>query len=212
MYEITPGWESYYEELDKDDRREIFENLLEELPDDGHNAFRKEVFEKRYPNPGRRGTQMDMFLLSIVYFPGLYTKRNSLFGSAKRDVEKSCKDMMLDQVPSLSEEEKAILYLELHNAADLYFSTCRDAGYGRKMFGIMAAKDEERLDQACKDAWILAKGIPALGEAVEEMQLFSEAVKDAYFHFEKKAEKRFNEYDEKMKLRMSQQKKGWFGK
>lgn len=212
MYEIPQGWEAYYEELEKDERIEIFEQLLEELPDDGLNAFRKEVHEKRYPNPGKRGTQMDMFLLSIVYFPGIYSKKISVFGNTEKEIGKACKDLMLDRVASLSEEEKAILYLELHNAADLYFFTCNDAGYGRKMFGLVQAKDEERMTQVCSEAWILSKGIPKLGGKVEEMQLFSEAVLDAYYRFDRKAEKRLKAYEELMKQREASGKKGWFSK
>lgn len=212
MYEVTPGWEEYYEEMDKEDRIEIFERLIEELPDDGLNAFRKEVHETRYPKQGKRGPQMDMFLLSMVYFPGMYGKKAFVFGGSVKEINKSCKDMGLDKTPNLSDAEKNILYWEIHNAADLYFSTCRDAGYGRKIFGIVAATDEERMDQACRDAWILSRGIPKAGDKVEEMQVFSDAVIDAYFHFEKKAEKRFVKFEEEMKIKMSQKKKGWFGK
>lgn len=212
MYTIAPGWEAYYDEPDKEERIEIFERLIEELPDDGFNAFRKEVHEKRYPNPGKRGTQMDMFLLDIVYFPGMYAKKIMVFGRTKKEIERSCRDLCLDRTAALSEEEKSILYWEIHNAADLYFSTCRDAGYGRKFFGIMQASDEERMAQACREAWILTKGIPVLGDKVEDMQIFSDAVLDAYYHFDRKAEKRFREYEEMQKQRMSSGKQGWFGK
>lgn len=210
MYEMTPGWEAYYEEFDAEERKEILERLLQELPDDGLHAFRKKVYELRYPNQGKKGRSVDQFLLYIVYAPGLYSKKNSVFYNLDREINKMCKDLGLNQVDSFSEEEKAVLYLEYHNAAELYFSTCRDAGYGRKLFGMVQSDSDDRMMQVCSEAWIVARGIPAVGGKEKEMELFSEAILDSYFHFDKKAEKMFREYEETQKQRVSHKKKGWF--
>lgn len=207
-YEMPPGWEDYYTELDAEERKEIFSRLMEELPDDGLDAFRCEVYERRYPS-GKKAKVKDQFLLYIVYFPGLYAKKTSFFSTVEKEIAKACVDLGLDQVEHLSEKEKAIVYWELHNAADLYFSTCKDAGYGRKLFGMMQSDDDDRMSQVCSEAWILVRGIPQIGNKTAEMQLFSDAVLDAYFHFDKKAERMFSAFDEKQKQRIFTKKKRW---
>lgn len=212
MYHMIPGWEAYYEELEAEERKELFAQLIQELPDDGLHAFRKKLFENRYPAPGKWQSIADRFLLAFVCFPGFYANRTAMFSNVEKEIRKTVKDMGLNEAEQMSEEEKNLLYLELHNAADLYFFTCKDGSYGKKLFGMVQGTDEDRRKQVCEEAWILSKGIQEMTEPMEGLRIFSDAVLDAYFQFDKKAEKMFREYEELQKLRKTAKKKGWFRK
>ncbi|MBQ0000038.1 MAG: hypothetical protein KBT01_00655 [Clostridiales bacterium] len=204
MCQLSADFSAYYDELEYEERKEIFERLLKEVPDDGFHAFRREVHEMRYPKPKRAGSpQIDRFLMNIVYFPGLYMKKISLFSRPDREIKRICKELGLDRADSYSEEQKEILYGEFYNAAALYFDTCRDAGYGRKLFGMVMPGAGDKNMQICSEAWIASTGIPMMGGVEKEMAVFSEAVKNAYFAFDRKAERLFNEYDAQQKQRMN---------
>lgn len=207
MYEITPGWEEYYTTLEMSERKEIFERLIQELPDDGANELRKKMFTNRYPGAGKRGSIVDKYLSFMVFFPGLYERRASIFTRLDKEMEKACETLCLNGSDSYNEAEKAALYLEIRNMADLYFWTCKDGSYGNKIFGVMVSSDEDKVKKACAEAWVCSVGILKASKMEERMKVFSDAVKDAYFAYHKKARVIFETYDAEQRERMLKGKK-----
>ena len=92
------------------------------------------------------------------------------------------------------EEGTAALYWEYRNAARRYFATTASKGYGRKVFGIIAANEEDRKKRSCADAYEMSIGLARRLALDEEMALFSDAVRDEYSCYDAAAAERLEDY------------------
>ena len=88
----------------------------------------------------------------------------------------------------------AALYWEYRNAARRYFATTASKGYGRKVFGIIAANEEDRKKRSCADAYEMSIGLARRLALDEEMTLFSDAVRDEYSCYDAAAAERLEDY------------------
>lgn len=213
MYELTPGWEQYYEEQNPVERKKLLEYLRDTLEDDGANEFRRVVFEKRSKdygnnrNPKNNRNQkkaggsenserlVDRYLWQLVFLPGLYKKRGYFFSNVAKELQSVEEELLLAGFRPLNEAEEAALYWEIRNAADRYFATCSGARYGKKAFGMKLADNEEKRQKACEDAWIISRGLLIHTGKEEEMRVFGDAVRDSYFNYDVNAREMYEEYD-----------------
>ena len=70
MYPEIESWKEFYEELDPDRRKALYEEGLKKLEDDGANAFRAELMKLRYTDPRNASHRVDNFLWQMVILPG----------------------------------------------------------------------------------------------------------------------------------------------
>ena len=86
-----------------------------------------------------------------------------------------------------TKEEARILYWELRNAVRRYFGTLSAPSYGRKLFGTLSAKDDERVARMEEEAWKISYGNASKFDLQEESAPLCSAVDDEYrdyFHSE----------------------------
>lgn len=195
MYELTPGWEEYYEEQSPVRRMELLEHLRDTLEDDGANEFRRVLFEKRHRDPKQKDRLVDRYLWQLVFLPGLYKKRNYFFANVKKELQGVQEELMLAGFRPLKEAEEAALYWDIRNAADRYFATCSGARYGRKMFGMKLAEGDEKRQKACEDAWIVSTGLLIHAQMEKELQILGDAVRDSYFNYDVSGREMYEAYD-----------------
>ena len=70
MYPEIESWKEFYEELDPDKRKALYEGGLKEKEDDGANGLRGEFLELRYTDPRDPKHRVDNFLWQMVILPG----------------------------------------------------------------------------------------------------------------------------------------------
>ena len=58
-YLENEAWRPYYQELDEEKRWKLYEETVNSTEDDGANALRKKLYEKRYTNPKKPGKKTD---------------------------------------------------------------------------------------------------------------------------------------------------------
>ncbi|MDO4633394.1 MAG: hypothetical protein Q4B01_06000 [Eubacteriales bacterium] len=180
MYEQNSEWKEFYEELDPDRREKLLEELLASAADDGANAFRQQLFHKRYTDPKNPKHRIDLFLQQCIYLPVIYRKRKSFMVNVKKEMRLTLEALELKKAEDGSAAEQGVLYAEIRNAAERYFKTCSGSRYGSYLFGLSRAKEEDKERLAAKDAWMMAVGMPRAANLEKEMQLFSDAVHDAF--------------------------------
>ncbi len=181
MYTLETGWEGFYRELDPEKRKTILKDL--EAAGEGDAAiiaFRRQLLEKRYTNPKEPGSKWDLYLQQCAVLPSLYRKRKSVFVNTGRELQRTLAALGLENPEEYSEEEKTALYWEFRNTADRYFKTCSGSKYGSSFLGLSKADDMQKLKLAARDAWEMSEGIARFGKIEKEMQIFCDAVKDAF--------------------------------
>ena len=151
MYEIAESWRSYFEELDPKERLKRF-NLLAGR-EDAFQAFCRTVYGERYHDPKHPERPVDTWLWKFVYLPGLYRRRKWMGRSLKKEMEKTTEELHLAGPETLSDMERAVLYLEFRNAARRYLSTCGGPRYASSFLGMKQATAEEKRARAGRPVW-----------------------------------------------------------
>ncbi len=192
-------WKSYYEEIDPEKRCEIFRQLSGEAEDDSRNVLRKKLFKLRHTDPKRPDRKVDLGVWQMVVLPahlkGIFSMRQATINH----IRESMTIMGMDERVPGDEVADSIIYWEIRNTAKRYLSTCDGPKYARKLFGVMASSDEEKLAKTAKDIWMMTAGVPQKFAMEEEMQIFCDAVKDEFFSISEQAKMEYEDYDAKEK-------------
>lgn len=179
MFKINETWKDYYEELNPEKRKDLLRAHLQE-EDDGANALREALFEKRYTDPRDPGRKVDFFLMQCLILTGVFRSRNFPLVKARMEVEKTRSVLGLENAGLFSEAEEAACYFELRNAARRYFTTCTGTNYGKSLFGLKKSTPSLRRDQALREGINMSVGICRAAGMEEEMRLWIDAVRDAF--------------------------------
>ena len=188
----------YYQELEPKRRKEILEELCASGPDDGANAYRKELFDARHLDTNRPGHEVDRMLFMCVNFIQLCKSARMFKKGARRDVLASMEELLFDRAAQYGEAGKEALYREIRNAAVRYFKTCESSGYNRHLFGLTASGDESRKTRMCRDAWQMSEGLSRRTGLEAEMAEWNRGVLGAFAATGGDAREAFRAYGEKM--------------
>lgn len=180
MEAFTGGLAEYYREIKPAARKRLFTALEAEgaLP-----SMTRRLYELRYADPKAPGNEVDLFLWYYVnlqqYFcaPGLLRKRT------RREIQSCFRKMGLSPDIPRTQEDERVLYWEFRNAACRYFGTFSAPSYGRKLFGALPAKEDERLLRMREDAKKLSFGNAEKYDLVAETDLFRRAIDDEFKEF-----------------------------
>jgi hypothetical protein len=192
MYEQSAKWNMFYQELEPKERQKMFAELQMTEPDDGANELRKKLMDARYKDPKDDTREVDNFLWQCLNLPYLYKRAKVMKFGVQKEVRKGLQDLCLDQAAEYGEAGEKAVYWEVRNAIKRYFSTCTGSHYRRKVFGVMAASEDEKKIQILKDAWQMSYGIAGIIGLEEEMKLYCQAVRDEYSTLDEGAAARFD--------------------
>lgn len=197
MYEQSARWNEYYRELEPIRRRELFEQLCLTEPDDGANAYRRQLFEARHVDPKQPGREVDRFLFNCLSFSQIWASARMFKKHARREVLDALREMHSDRAAEYGEAGERAFYWEIRNAAARYLKTCEGSGYNRALFGMIASGDDSRAERICRDVWRSTDGLAERLDLGDELRVWSRAVQDSYFMSDPGAQRRYNEYCEK---------------
>ena len=197
MYEQSARWNEYYRELEPRRRRELLDRLCMTEPDDGANEYRQLLYRARHVDEKQPGHEVDRFLFSCLSFAQLWSSARMFKKSARREVERSLKEMLADGAAEYGEAGERALYWEIRNAAARYLKTCENTGYNRALFGLIASGDESRADRVCRDVWRMTEGLAERLNLGDQLRVWNRAVRDAYFMSDPGGQRRFEEYRER---------------
>lgn len=206
MYEQDACWNVFYMELEPEKRQEMLEELVKSQPDDGANEYRKILLKRRYNDPKNPTAKVDSYLWQCVNLPFLYKNAKFFTKKNKKELHAIWKETGFDLAEKYGEAGEKALYWEIRNTMKRYFKTCTDKSYGRKIFGLVSANDEERSIRICKDAFSMSYGLAGKLEEEETMAIFNQAVKDEYSLLDDNAVGRFAEYERELALKMKADK------
>ena len=114
-------------------------------------------------------------------------------------MEGTLKELHLEDPDGLSEMERTVLYLEFRNTARRYLSTCRSVNYARKFLGLKKASDQEKLDRACQDIWMVSRGIARAAGLEDPLKLWCDALYDELLDYDPGSGKHYLELEEKFR-------------
>lgn len=192
-------WKEYYEEIDPQKRSELFRKLSEKDGDDEKNTLRKKLFDLRHTNPKKPEKRVDLGVWQMVVMPshlkGIFTFR----GATIKQIKESMTVMGVGERRPGGEMVDSLIYWEIRNTAKRYLATCTGPKYARKLFGVMASSDEEKLVKTARDIWMMTAGVPKKFCMEEEMKIFCDAVKDEFFDLSEQAKIEYKEFEKKKK-------------
>ncbi len=192
MYPEIECWKEFYEELDPDKRKALYEEGLKKQEDDGANAFRAELMKLRYTDPRNPAHRVDNFLWQMVILPGFLRPIYFFKPVGEREVSAVIRELGLEGAEDWDEAKRSAAYWEYRNTADRYLSTCTGPGYAKKFFGVMASSDEEKLAKTARDFYSMAVTVPEKYGREKELELFTRALKDAFTTSSSDAERAWN--------------------
>lgn len=198
MYEIDQAWNSYFDTLDPGERLELLDILAGR--DDGIGKFCLTLWQERYTDPKQPDRKVDTWLFKFVYLPGLFKRRKFLGkGAMRKETEGTLKELHLDAPDSLSEMEQAVLYHEFRNAARRYLSTCKGSNYASRLLGLKKASDQEKLDRACEDIWMVSRGIARAAGMEENLKLWCDALYAELLIYDPNSYRHYSDMEEDFK-------------
>lgn len=197
MYEQSPRWNEYYREPEPRRRRDLLDQLCMTEPDDGANEYRRMLFRARHVDEKQPGREVDRFLFNCLSFVQLWSSAKLFKKHARRETLQALSDMLYDRAQAYGEAGERAFYWEIRNAAARYLTTCRDSGYNRTLFGLVASGDESRADRVCRDIWRMTDGLAECLGLKDALAVWCRAVQDAYFTSDPGAERRYVAYRQK---------------
>lgn len=170
----------YFSEVEPTERKRLYVLLQEEvlLP-----AALERLYKLRYVDPQEPDREVDLFLWHFVnllqYYgaPGLFRQKT------RRAVQETLRALGLEAGNTETEEERRLFYWEYRNAARRYFGTVSAPSYGRKLFGTLAGREDEKLLRMREDARKLSFGNAEKYDLAEESELICRAVNDEFMAF-----------------------------
>ena len=184
MEPLTGILGEYYREVEPSVRKKLYAEMQAagELPE----PIRR-LNELRYVDRTQPGNEVDLFLWHFVNLQQYNGAPGLLRRHTRNEILSALREMGVSPEAHSCPEDEPYLYWELRNAARRYFGTLSAPSYGRKLFGILAAKEDERAPRMREDARKLSYGNAEKYDLSSEMSLFCQAVDDeykAYFHAE----------------------------
>ena len=180
MYSENETLKPYYDELEPEKRRELFEELTAEAEDDGANAFRRELFAKRHTDPKDETKEVDRFLWHIIILPSYQRSASFLSFITRKEIRSMLSALLLENAEQFTGEERSAAYWEYRNAAKRYISTCNGPQYAKKAFGLIESTDEEKLAKTAEDFYKMTVVVPRTFNLVGEMQILTDALRDEF--------------------------------
>ena len=95
MYPEIESWKEFYEELDPDKRKALYEAGLKEKEDDGANGLRGELLALRYIDPRDPKHRVDNFLWQMVILPGFLRPIYFIRALGEREIKGIIRDLGL---------------------------------------------------------------------------------------------------------------------
>ncbi len=188
-YILNEAWSEFYSEVDPAKRREILEKITEEAEDDGANELRASLLKTRHLPPKNAVRDVDNGIWHMIVVPSNLKLQYRLTPGTKGEIKKSMRELGVEAVDKNDPVAVSAVYWEIRNIAKRYFTTCNGPKYARKYFGILQSSDEEKLKKTAEDVWACAEGVPEHYGLVDEMRIFSDAVRDAFFDYYEDGEK-----------------------
>lgn len=180
----TEIWDEYYEETDPEQRKQLLTEGCGMEPDDGLNALRRSLWNLRYTDPKDAGHRIDQMLWQCVNFLCIYKMSRPSFmrTNGQKEIRSAMSTMGFKQAAACGEADSRELYREFRNAAHRYFSVSSNGkAYRKKIFGIVSMSSAESMEKLARDAWRLSEGVKQRFHLEQELELFSQAVKDEFF-------------------------------
>ena len=182
-------WNDYYAELEPSKRRQMFPEILAQVEDDGLGQLRKDLFDLRHTDPKDPSNEVDLFLWEIVVLPAY---KDSMFKKlAKKQMDRTMHNLGFDLAEKYGEKGKTALYWEFRNTAERFLMTCRSSSYGKKFFGFIATDDKDRQLKCTRDIWMMTSLVPRRMGMEKELEVLTEALKDAFFLSDPEAQERY---------------------
>ena len=180
MEQFTGLLGEYYRETEPAARKALYARLQGDaaLP-----PLFGRLYELRYVDPRNPGNEVDLFLWHLVNLQQYNSAPGLLKKKTRQDVLAALRRMGLDTEAPPSPEEEPYLYWELRNACRRYFGTFTAASYGRKLFGVLAGKEEEKSARMREDARKLSYGNAEKFDLKAETALFCRAVDEEFMAF-----------------------------
>ncbi len=198
MYEQNARWNEYYRELEPEKRKEQLDLLCMTEPDDGANEYRLTLFKVRYEDENIPDKYVDRFLFQCVNFIQIYRGAKLFKRNSRKEVERTLKELHFGDAALYGEAGTRALYWELRNTAARYFETCRSAGYGRALFGLLKSNEVSKIERSAADAFKMSLGLATRLEMQDSLRVWNEAVHDAYLAFDTQAGKSWQDICRKM--------------
>ncbi len=184
MEAFTGMLAEYYHEVEPVARKKLFAAMAAEgaLP-----PMTQRLYELRYKDLKAPDKEVDLFLWYYVNLQQYFSAPRLLWKKTRRDIRAIFRQMGLSPDEPRTQEDERVLYWEFRNAARRYFGTFSASSYGRKLFGALPAKEDERLLRMREDARKLSVGNAEKYDLAAETELFCLAIDDEfkeYFHSE----------------------------
>ena len=170
----------YYQEVEPAIRKKLYAELK---GDPSLPPVFVRLYELRYVDKQNPGNEVDLFLWHFVNLLQYHGAPELLKKKTKKDIVAVFQQLGLDPAALRTAEDERVLYWEYRNAARRYFGTFSAASYGRKLFGLRAAKEDEKLYRMRSDARKLSFGNAEKFDLTAETALFCRAVDDEYMAF-----------------------------
>ena len=167
----------YFEEINPEKRYKILEGELKGEPE--YDTL-MEIWHLRFgKDPKGRA---DGFLRQFVELSILPPK--SMFPAKRRaEVLKMMAKAGIGTKLTEERQSKHLLYRELRNTFHRYIDSCRDPGYGKKLFGLLTSSDKEKEPLICRDIYKMSIAAAENYDLEKEMELAIEAANDEYVAF-----------------------------
>ena len=180
MYEQSAAWNSYYNETEPSVRRRMLDELCMLLPDDGANAYRLLLWNRRHTDPKNKDVIVDHYLYQCVNLGQLYKSAKFFRKRAVKEVSQLVSDLGFDRAGDYGEPGEKALYWEIRNGAARYFATFNSPLYNRALFGLMSSNDGGRRDRMVKDVWAMSRGAAIRTGCCEQLRIWEQAVLDEF--------------------------------
>ncbi|MDY3991268.1 MAG: DUF6553 family protein [Lachnospiraceae bacterium] len=167
----------FYREIDPEKRKQMLDAETDERA--------KELFAIRFSNEKTKEADLgkDRYIWFLMCLDILVRQKPFFI---KREAKKVLKD--LGELEGSSGADEAF-FKEMKNAAIRLFSTNGKNGEGRRLLGVGTVEDGVKVADQCMDAWRLVYGAPQLLK-LDELEIVSEAVKQAYDTVDGQAQER----------------------
>ncbi len=177
MEAFTGTLADYYREIEPDARKKLYAAMSAEgtVP-----PMVRRLYELRYTDPKAPENEVNLFLWYYVNLQQYYNAPTLLRRRTRREILSCLQKMGLwPDMPRTPEDER-VLYWEFRNAARRYFGTLSAPSYGRKLFGVLPAKEDERLLRMREDARKISFGNAVKYALPTGTELFCRAIEDEF--------------------------------
>ena len=199
-YLENESWRPYYQELDEEKRWKLYEEIVNSTEDDGANALRKKLYEKRYTNPKKPGKKTDNGIWEMVVMPAQFHGVVAMKKNTQKQIRESLEKLGITEENMSTDVKKSAVYWEIRNIARRFYSTMESPRYGRKLFGMMESSWDEKQVRAAGDVWTMAELVPEKFDMKEEMELFTRAVIDEFYCVSDDAKRIYEAVREKSRI------------